>query len=469
MKRIAYVCLLAAFTIEGAIAQIPNNGMEHWTEAPTLIDWTTNSYPLTLPPWEPYIVRQDADAHTGQSCANFWGNGMFKPFATTTFALGSAHPTQFEFWYKLNFPPCVNEPGSEELDTVSVDVEILFQGIVVDQGHWESTVSVMDYTPVSIPISQEAFQFDSCSITIRGGKVFGGCGIVIAPTEFRIDDLNLILPQEGCVDPEQIDLNMGCPEIFDPVCGCDNVTYSNTCEAYYYGGVTNWTQGACSGCVAEFEYSNTTTDFAFLDQSSVVQPSHMWNFGDGTTSEQANPEHQFAMPGWYQVCLIVSGLNDQGQECSDIACHMVYANDGCIDSSLICQPGSLCCDAPLFEPVCGCDGNEYMNACVATLWGGVMTMTPGPCDPNAVNNLATTELHLIPNPSNGRVLLDLANSNGPFLLNVTDAIGRHLSTTVFTDNQHMIDLSAYDEGIYHLRVVSQNNHILQGKVVVAGR
>tara|TARA_B100001093_G_scaffold507604_1_gene568390 strand:- start:1 stop:216 length:216 start_codon:yes stop_codon:yes gene_type:complete len=37
-----------------------------------------------------------------------------------------------------------------------------------------------------------------------------------------------------------------CIEIYQPVCGCDNVTYSNTCYAEI-GGVTSWADGECSG------------------------------------------------------------------------------------------------------------------------------------------------------------------------------------------------------------------------------
>ena len=37
-----------------------------------------------------------------------------------------------------------------------------------------------------------------------------------------------------------------CIEIYKPVCGCDNVTYSNSCYAGR-DGVTSWVDGECSG------------------------------------------------------------------------------------------------------------------------------------------------------------------------------------------------------------------------------
>lgn len=37
-----------------------------------------------------------------------------------------------------------------------------------------------------------------------------------------------------------------CTEEYQPVCGCDNQTYSNSCYAAR-DGITSWSDGECSG------------------------------------------------------------------------------------------------------------------------------------------------------------------------------------------------------------------------------
>ena len=51
--------------------------------------------------------------------------------------------------------------------------------------------------------------------------------------------------EANCIDESLIEPNKACTKEYRPVCGCNGITYSNTCLAEG-AGVALWTDGECN-------------------------------------------------------------------------------------------------------------------------------------------------------------------------------------------------------------------------------
>ena len=81
-------------------------------------------------------------------------------------------------------------------------------------------------------------------------------------------------------------------------------------------------------CVASFIYYPDTTGgytFYFYDQSQGNINSWYWDFGDGTYSQEQDPVHSFNAPGFYNVCLMVYGVDSL---CWDTSCMVLNVGGG---------------------------------------------------------------------------------------------------------------------------------------------
>ena len=79
--------------------------------------------------------------------------------------------------------------------------------------------------------------------------------------------------------------------------------------------------------VASYTYSKSKVKgkvtYHFSDASSGNPDAWSWDFGDGSTSTEQNPDHQFSADGSYNVCLTASA-----NSCEDIYCEIIEVGGG---------------------------------------------------------------------------------------------------------------------------------------------
>jgi PKD repeat protein len=97
--------------------------------------------------------------------------------------------------------------------------------------------------------------------------------------------------------------------------------------------VTVQTSGNGAACQASFFATSFGLDAYFIDMSvaQLAPVIYNWDFGDGSTSTAQFPQHTYAAPGLYNVCLSISDGN-----CSDTFCSPLL-----IDTNVF-NPGNGC-------------------------------------------------------------------------------------------------------------------------------
>jgi hypothetical protein len=194
-----------------------------------------------------------------------------------------------------------------------------------------------------------------------------------------------------------------CTAIYQPVCGCDDRTYGNACEAARAGvsvaseGECENTAQACGGLLGlqcdRGEYCN-------------YAPEAMCGRADATGTCAAIP--QACTREYNPVCgcdgrtysnpcvAAAAGVSVErrgecetsGSTCGGIAALQCSRGEYCEyeagtcgsafpDQAGVCQPIPQACTQQ-YDPVCGCDGRTYSNSCFAAA-AGVSVASEGEC------------------------------------------------------------------------------------------
>ena len=162
-----------------------------------------------------------------------------------------------------------------------------------------------------------------------------------------------------------------CSFTVRPVCGINGVTYLNSCFAEA-AGVTVYTEGACW---------NPGLSVAAMDPAADCPDGY-------------DPVCGFNGVTYANACAAeAAGVTDYATgicDFTDVSCYdpgLIVVSSGTSVNQATGVISLVCANDD--APVCGCDGNEYLNACLAEA-AGVRTYVSGGCDAACVDPTAIT-------------------------------------------------------------------------------
>jgi PKD repeat protein len=203
-------------------------------------------------------------------------------------------------------------------------------------------------------------------------------------------------------------------------------TSSNVVNVACNSGTT--TPSACQANSNFYVFPDSTNAgnyFAYNLSSGTGNVSYLWNFGDGTTSTQQYPFHQYAVPGQYIICLTVSATSGT-TTCTDTDC----------DSSSVQR----------------------------MVTGFVMSQV------NVIAQAATgikqaeilTGLNAYPNPIADELTIEATTKdNSKLNYNLIDALGRSVLTGSVENSKAIINTSSLEKGFYSLSITNENGSSLK--------
>ena len=150
--------------------------------------------------------------------------------------------------------------------------------------------------------------------------------------------------------------------------------------------------------------------YGILYTASNTTLTYLWDFGDGTTSNQPFPSHTYATPGRYAVCLTVS----DGAGCS-----------------------FSFCDSSFYAFKYGGGPMSQFNVRARQVLG--------------VNDIQTAaKVALYPNPTDARLNIDAAGQKVDNAIIYT--VGGQQVMNITSPAQNIVDVSAISDGIYFMEV-----------------
>ena len=192
------------------------------------------------------------------------------------------------------------------------------------------------------------------------------------------------------------------------------------------GGTINPTACQANASFLIFTDSiNSGNYFAYNMSSGTGVTSYLWNFGDGSTSTQQYPFHQYTAPGHYIVCLTVTATN---------------GTTTCTDSY--------------------CDSSSVQRVAAGFLMHQINVIPQGTT--GVKENTLANGLKTYPNPiiDELTIEIELSSTVSNYIYTMVDALGKVIMKNNIKDPKTVINTSGLDKGFYFLSIST-----LDGKVI----
>ncbi len=246
-----------------------------------------------------------------------------------------------------------------------------------------------------------------CDAPPTGGDCGGLLGLSCGQGEFcnfPIEAICGAADQTGICQP----IPEVCTDEFNPVCGCDGQTYGNACAASAAGtSVSSLGEceqppagNACGGLLGLSCAEGQFCDFPLDAICGAADATGVCEVIPQACTREFNPVCGCDGVTYSNGCIArsegvsVASLGEcapsEGATCggllglscadSEFCSFAPEASCGAADQTGVCSPRPEVC-TQIFDPVCGCDGLTYGNACTAAS-AGVSVASVGECAPS---------------------------------------------------------------------------------------